>query len=325
MPNSSVWGAISSVLTTATRKPKTTRPTRPPGMVLGSVIMKNRKIMTSGEVTMTRQKSKPQTGANAQFAVMQWPGAASSPTPTASVTQNVAASASRCSRRVISRPPPMITDVGQRSSSGFVSGAHQKSSGSIRVLPSTMNATTSPMFDGLNTCVPRYLMTYFVSSENAATPANTYQRVGVPRVVGRGADDAQDQGHAAAGEHRARRPDERLARAEREGDLDDRGRQDRRQDLGHADAEVQPDLAEDVDRDDHRGDVQPRVADVRQDQRVAWCRRSTACVRAAGRPRRGPGSCGHDDPCGAWVRRILGFAARNGGYWLRPAAGTFPA
>ena len=29
------------------------------------------------------------------------------------------------------------------------------------------------------------------------------------------------------------------------------------------------DLAEDVDRDDHRRHVQPRVADVRQDQRVA--------------------------------------------------------
>ena len=43
--------------------------------------MKNRKIMTSGEVTMTRQKSTPQTGVNDQLAVMQWPDAASSPTP----------------------------------------------------------------------------------------------------------------------------------------------------------------------------------------------------------------------------------------------------
>ena len=38
-----------------------------------------------------------------------------------------------------------------------------------------MNATTSPMFDGLNTCEPRYRITYFVSSEKPATPANTYQ------------------------------------------------------------------------------------------------------------------------------------------------------
>ena len=39
----------------ATRRPNTTRPTRPAGTVFGSVIMKNRKISTSGEVTITRQ------------------------------------------------------------------------------------------------------------------------------------------------------------------------------------------------------------------------------------------------------------------------------
>ena len=109
MPNSLVWGAIRSVLTTATRRPNTTRPTRPAGTVLGSVIMKNRKIITSGEVTMTRQKSKPQTGANAQFAVMQCPEPARSPMPTDSATQNVAARARRCNRLVISSPPPMMT------------------------------------------------------------------------------------------------------------------------------------------------------------------------------------------------------------------------
>ena len=43
------------------------------------MIMKNRKIRTSGEVTMTRQKSKPQTGANAQLVVMQWPDAGEEP------------------------------------------------------------------------------------------------------------------------------------------------------------------------------------------------------------------------------------------------------
>ena len=109
VPNSLVCGAIRSVLAIATRNPNATRPTRPAGTVFGSVIMKNRKIRTSGEVTMTRQKSKPQTGANAQFAAMQCPDAASIPTPIASATQNVAASASRRRRRVISSPPPMIT------------------------------------------------------------------------------------------------------------------------------------------------------------------------------------------------------------------------
>ena len=71
MPNSFVCGAMSSVLATATSTPNTIRPTRPLGTVFGSVIMKNRKISTSGEVTITRQKSNPHTGAKAHCAVMQ--------------------------------------------------------------------------------------------------------------------------------------------------------------------------------------------------------------------------------------------------------------
>ena len=76
MPNSFVWGAISSVLAIADEDAEDDPPDAArPATVLGSVIMKNRKISTSGEVTITRQKSTPQTGANAQFAVMQWPDA----------------------------------------------------------------------------------------------------------------------------------------------------------------------------------------------------------------------------------------------------------
>ena len=45
----------------------------------------------------------------------------------------------------------------------------------MRVLPSTMNATTSPRLDGLKTCEPRYLMTYFERSDSPATPAKMYQ------------------------------------------------------------------------------------------------------------------------------------------------------
>ena len=100
---------MSRTLVTATSTPKTKRPTRPAGTVFGSVIMKNRKIITSGEVTTTRQKSKPHTGANAQFAVMQWPDAASRPSPAASPIQNAAASPRSASRRVIRNPPTPIT------------------------------------------------------------------------------------------------------------------------------------------------------------------------------------------------------------------------
>ena len=71
--------------------------------------MKNRKISTSGEKTITRQKSKPHTGAKAQRAVMQCPDAARMPMPTAKAIQKVAAAASRRRRAVISSPPTRMT------------------------------------------------------------------------------------------------------------------------------------------------------------------------------------------------------------------------
>ncbi len=104
-PNSVVWGAINNVHTIATPIPNTTRATRPAGVVFGSVIMKNRKIRISGENTITHQKCAPHTGSNDHRAVMQWPEAANTPMPTASVSQNAADIPSRCRRAVISRPP----------------------------------------------------------------------------------------------------------------------------------------------------------------------------------------------------------------------------
>ena len=57
----------------------------------------------------------------------------------------------------------------------FDSGAHQKSRGSTRLLPRTMNAMTRPRFDGLKTCEPLRWMTNLVSSEKAAIPENIHQ------------------------------------------------------------------------------------------------------------------------------------------------------
>ena len=93
--------------------------------------------------------------------------------------------------------------------------------------------------------------------------------VGAPRLVRRRADDPQDERDAAPGEHRAGRPDEGAARAERQDDLDDRRGQDRREDLRDADLEPQHGLPQHVDRDDHGGDVETRIAGVGEDQRVA--------------------------------------------------------
>ncbi len=107
--NSVDCGAISRTDTTPTMTQNETCATRPRGTVLGSVIMKNMKISTSGEVTIARQNSNPQTGANAQRAVMQCPAAATRPMPAARVTQNAMAPASRWRRRVMASPPTTIT------------------------------------------------------------------------------------------------------------------------------------------------------------------------------------------------------------------------
>ena len=127
---------------------------------------------------------------------------------------------------------------------------------------------TSPMFDGLNRCEPRYWMTYFVSSEKAATPANTYHAWKLQWSSGVVVGHAEDERDTAAGEHRAGRPHEGAAGAEGDGHAEDRGGQDRRQDLRDADLEVQADLPEDVDRDDDGGHVQPRIAELRQEHGV---------------------------------------------------------
>ena len=272
VPNSSVCGASRSVLATPTRRPNTTRPTRPAGTVLGSVIMKNRKIRTSGEVTITRQKSKPQTGANAQFAVMQWPEPARRPTPTARVDperrregeevqpprdQQPADDDDGVGRDHpdVQRRPPEVERLDPRAAEDDERD-DQPDVGRVE------HVRTAVADDVLR------------QEREAGDDREHVPGVRVPRVVRRRPDDAQDEGDAAAGQHRARRPDERAGLPEGQDDLDDRAGQDRREDLRHAHLEVQPDLPEDVDRDDDRGDMQPRIADVRQDQRVACSRRT---------------------------------------------------
>src|SRR5205814_5204899 len=67
---------------------------------------------------------------------------------------------------------------------------------------------------------------------------------------------------------RARGPDEGLRLPEGDRNLEDRGRQDRREDLRHADPEPKPELAQDVDRDDHRGHVEARIPEAREDDGI---------------------------------------------------------
>ena len=107
--NSVRIGATSSDEKNATAAAYTTRATRPIGAVRGSVIMKNRKMRISGDVTRTDQNSHPLTEPTCQRAVIACPLSTTMPIPTANVTQNVSASASMCSRATITRPPTTMT------------------------------------------------------------------------------------------------------------------------------------------------------------------------------------------------------------------------
>ena len=110
-------------------------------------------------------------------------------------------------------------------------------------MPSTMNATTSPTLDGLNTCEPRYLMTYLVSSEKAATPAKIHQPSvfqgwsgGVPTTRRMRATPLPVSialaGHTNALLERKVRATSMIAQVRMAARI-----------CGHADLEVQPDLA----------------------------------------------------------------------------------
>src|SRR5207244_9313947 len=70
---------------------------------------------------------------------------------------------SRRSRERIANPP--TTMIASASAIHGDIGPHQKSSGSARLLPSARKQMTRPMFDGLNRCRPRSLITYLDRSE----------------------------------------------------------------------------------------------------------------------------------------------------------------
>ena len=111
-------------------------------------------------------------------------------------------------------------------------------------------------------------MRYFVDSENAATPANTHQawklQWSPTGVLGTRKISATPLpvSIALAGHTNA------SLTPERDRDLHDRARDDGGEDLRHGHVEPQLRLPEHVDRDDDRGDVQARVAQLRQHHRI---------------------------------------------------------
>jgi hypothetical protein len=82
------------------------------------------------------------------------------------------------------------------------------------------------------------------------------------------AGHTQDERDAVAGQRCARRPHENVLGAHRDRDLEHGSSADREQDLGDREVEVEADLTDDLERNDHGGQMEARVAKLRQQNRV---------------------------------------------------------
>ncbi len=102
-----------------------------------------------------------------------------------------------------------------------------------------------------------------------------------PPVAVERAGNTQHEGHAVPRQHRARGPKEHVLPPHRDPDLQRRAGQDCDQDLGDRNAEVEAHLSDHLQRDDRRREVEPRIADLRQQHRIG-----ATANRQRRRPRR---------------------------------------
>ena len=266
--NSVGEGATRSAASSATETPNTIRCLFPAGTVFGSVSMKKRKTRISGENARIGPEVEALDGAEVPPRGHRMPrrrdhGHRGRRTRARTRAPSRAAGGARGSR---SRPTTMIASASARA--GDI-GPHQKSSGSARPGPAARKQRTSPKFDGLKTWAPRKRITYFERSDTAAVPAKIHQPLSAPPVPVLRARHAEDERDAVAGEERARRPDEHALPPQDDGDFEHRARPDRDQDLRDREPEVERDLTEDLQGDDHGGEVQAGVAHAGQHHRVA--------------------------------------------------------
>ena len=196
----------------------------------------------------------------------------------------------------------MITSA--RASHGDI-GPHQNASGSARVAPSSTKQRTRPKFDGLKKWLPAPLDHVLREDRHRGRAGEDPPALHAPPVAVLGAGNAQDEGDAVARQERARRPHDHALAAERDRELDHRAGEERDEDLGDRELEVERRLAQDLQRDDDGREVQARVANRRQQDRV---RRPADPER---RPRRlGQGGRVHGVP---WYwRRAAGLCGNLG-------------
>ena len=287
--------------------------------------MKKRKTRISGEVTSSHQNCLPSIGPTCQAAVMVWPLAASTPIPAANASQNPTAISSRCSRRRMRKPPTTI-NTSARTSAGD-SGPHHSASGSARCAPRRRKHSTRPKFDGLKMWLATHADQILREQSDRGRSREDPPALHAPPVAVLRARHSEDERDAIAGQQCARRPHDHVLASERDRELENAGSDERDEDLGDRQAEVEGDLAEHLQRDDHGCEMQPRVAERGQQDRVLRApeaqRRAFRLARARSFGAHRTAACGNEKALDSRSKTARGVSAigQYGRQWpsLRPA------
>ena len=147
------------------------------------------------------------------------------------------------------RPPPELERVGQL-------GAEQE------------EAEHEAEVRGVEDVPPAELDQVLGQQRHGGRPGEDPPAVHAPPVAVLRSGHAQDEGDAVPRQQRARGPQEHVLTPERDPDLEHRAREQRDENLGDREPELERHLPEHLQRDDHRGQVQPRIAQLRQQDRV---------------------------------------------------------
>src|SRR5690242_10777607 len=92
--------------------------------------------------------------------------------------------------------------------------------------------------------------------------------LGAPPLAMERPGHAQDERGAVAGQQAARRPQDRLVLEEFVAEIEQGAADQTHQDLGDREAEIEYRLAEDLEREQHRGHVQARIPEARPEDAV---------------------------------------------------------
>ena len=154
-------------------------------------------------------------------------------------------------------PPPSITAYA--TSRPGLGGPHQKSSGSMTVLPEQKERSHQSDVGGIEDVRAPIPDQVFGEQRCRRNPGEEVPPVPRPVVTPGLPHDPQDQGNPATGEHGACRPDDLPALDEGPHQFDEGACEDGGEDLRHRHCETERRLAEHMDGDDHPGEVQAGI------------------------------------------------------------------